>query len=727
MKRFVTLLAFFMALHTIAQSKVSKSIDLLLAQNVRFEKFSLFAKSPTIENTDTQKAVHRATYAKLLMQPLDQMMQNRYDYIELEIPYLEETVTLQLYKVNLFAEGFHVDTDKAHNVQYNQGVHYRGRIKGDEQSVAAFNFFDGGCNGILSGSVLTNVVVGKLDRLDNQNDYIIYSDTDLKEQDHFECKAAQTKASTSTPQANPESILSDRCVTMYFELDYNLYQQNSSNVNTTTNWMASVFNNVQTIYSNEGITIALKSVFIWTTPDPYNGIGTDSTDYLDAFEALRPVYDGDVGQLLGIDPGSLGGVAMFVGGLCNVYGYSYADINLSFSTVPTYSWTVKVICHEFGHTLGSQHTHACAWNGNNTAIDGCGPLAGYDSNGNCPDGPIPSSTVKGTIMSYCHLLAGVGVNLANGFGPQPTAAILNRVNTSLCLSSDCINICANSVTNIQANVGISTATITWDDINPNMNHWWVSVTPYPIAPAIWVEVTTNSYTAEDLIPNTFYRIRVQPACSPVGTNFNMTTQVLQTGAQYCDGITMTNPTTFGLYFSNLNYIRTITPSLPNQKIRLNFSEFGFGADDYLYLYDGNSTAAPDLSNGGFTGSVNPGEFTSTAPDGSLTLRFLSNGSYSEGSLGYIAFADCISTLGTKTHEAPIDFAYYPNPTKGWVVIESKIPMTEVAVYNVTGQLLHRQSPHVLRTQIDVGAFATGTYFFTLKFNDRQANFKIFKM
>ena len=47
--------------------------------------------------------------------------------------------------------------------------------------------------------------------------------------------------------------------------------------------------------------------------------------------------------------------------------------------------------------MGSSHTHACVWNGDNTAIDGCAA-----TEGSCARGGIPPSN-GGTIMSYCDL------------------------------------------------------------------------------------------------------------------------------------------------------------------------------------------------------------------------------------------------------------------------------------------------------------------------------------
>jgi hypothetical protein len=95
--------------------------------------------------------------------------------------------------------------------------------------------------------------------------------------------------------------------------------------------------------------------------------------------------------------------------------------------VPTYSWTIGVFTHELGHNLGSPHTHACAWNGNNTAIDGCSQVEGTCARPGLPAG-------GGTIMSYCHLTS-VGINFNLGFGSQPSNLILNRFNSASCLTN----------------------------------------------------------------------------------------------------------------------------------------------------------------------------------------------------------------------------------------------------------------------------------------------------
>src|SRR5678815_583155 len=112
--------------------------------------------------------------------------------------------------------------------------------------------------------------------------------------------------------------------------------------------------------------------------------------------------------------------------------------------------------------MGSRHTHACVWNGNNTAIDGCGPSAGYPYEGNCNNAPIPGN--GGTIMSYCHLVP-AGINFSNGFGPQPTNVILNNYNSATCLSA-CIGggLCFASSNTNTLNVTTSTADFVWESV-----------------------------------------------------------------------------------------------------------------------------------------------------------------------------------------------------------------------------------------------------------------------
>lgn len=713
-----------------SQQEVPKKVAELIARKAKFEVLTPFIETSNVSNSETSKVVDKASFATLNFDEVNKIVSNKYENIELEIPYQGKTIHAFLYKVNLFSEGFHVDTDKSKNINYQKGVYYRGMVKDDLNSIVSFNFFKNECNGIVSNTELSNLVIGKLEKANNVLDYIIYRDEDLKILNNSGC---QTKDDVETEQKTTQkNVQSTRCVTMYFEIDNNLYVSNGSNSTTTTNWMTSVYNNVQTLYNNDGITTSLKSMYIWTTLDPYQNIGTSSSAYLSKFHQVRPVFDGDVGQLVGIDPGGLGGVAANINGLCKTSNYSYSDVNFSYSAVPTYSWTVQVITHEFGHLLGSPHTHSCIWNGNNTAIDNCAAVGiGASAEGySCYVAPgiIPSATTKGTIMSYCHLVSGIGIGLSNGFGLQPKNRILNAVNNGTCLSTDCVSTCINKIISSNVlNINSTSATLNWTETGGTISSE-VSVFPLSSTSGIWETPTTNSVVKNGLTPNTYYKAVFRNICS--GGLIGATSSIIfVTSGDFCSGIPLTDSGgATGNYRDDELIVRTIIPTNPNAKAKITFTAFDLEVDyDYLNIYNGPNVTFPNLTGTalGFTGTTIPAPIESTATDGSLTLKFYSDSGVVNA--GYEATVSCSTVLGTNTFDSLIDFSYAPNPTTNAVSITSKTEISEVDVYSITGQLLYQSKPNDLRTNVDISSFSNGTYFFKLKFAEKEVNFKILKM
>lgn len=731
MKKILTIISLFSFTFLFAQHEVGKKIQELEKQKTIFKPFSVLNVVQKAADNNLNKVVANATIATIKANVVNDIVSNKYQNIELAIPYNGKIVTVDLYQVNLLAEGFHIDTDKQKNISYQKGVYYRGIVKGDYTSIVSFNFFNNECNGIISNNELSNLVVGKLDKANNKTDYIIYADANLKVLNDSQCSLkVDESAAVDLPMDSNKSVTSARCVTVYFEIDYDLFTNNNNSTTTTSNWMTSVFNNVQTLYNNDGITVALKSIYIWTSLDPYDGIGTSSSDYLYKFNEVRPVFDGDVGQLVGIDDGGLGGVAVVTNGLCSQDNFSYSDVNIGYLTVPTYSWTVEVITHELGHLLGSPHTHRCIWNGNNTAIDNCAGVAlGTSAEGySCMTTPptLPSTTEKGTIMSYCHLVSGVGISFNNGFGSQPAARILSAVNGGACLSTDCINTCINTITSVSIdNVTTTSATINWIDSGTSFTSWQVALYPLGGTATNWITVNTiPTYSAINLVANSYYVVEVRPNCSAglvSGTKIIM----FVTASDFCNGLVFADTGGTSSNYADLEtVVRTIVPNVPNNNIVLTFSEFNFELDyDYLSVYNGNTTAATLL--GKFTGTTIPGPFTSSAADGSLTVKYTSDQFLNFS--GFVANISCAPSLSVNNYNGYIDFSYYPNPTNGKVMITSKTPIAEVLVYNVTGQLLYDSKLNDLNANVDISSYAVGTYFFKLKFDgDKEANFKLMR-
>jgi hypothetical protein len=341
------------------------------------------------------------------------------------------TMELELVKVNIFAPGFTVNVaSTGKEVVGNLGAHYRGIVKGDNTSVAAISVFENEVMGFFSTQADGNVVLGRLTGNNPNDRHVLYNDRDLKAKDNFSCDTDDSDALNL-----PSSIIDEpsqespavTCVKMYVEADYPILVDKGS-VTAVRNFVTGIFNQSATLYNNDTIPVALSQLVIWDVPSPF--VGTTTTQLLDQFTALRNGnFRGDTGHLLSYRVQN-GGVA-WTDILCSGGNQrtAYSGIDPDFMNVPTYSWTINLFTHEAGHNLASPHTHACAWNGNNTAIDSCAAVEG-----NCPSPGNPPG--GGTIMSYCHNVQGVGINFANGFGPQPKALILQRIAAGACLT-DC--------------------------------------------------------------------------------------------------------------------------------------------------------------------------------------------------------------------------------------------------------------------------------------------------
>lgn len=117
-------------------------------------------------------------------------------------------------------------------------------------------------------------------------------------------------------------------------------------------------------------------------------------------------------------------------------------------------------------------------------------------------------------------------------------------------------------------------------------------------------------------------------------------------ADSCFGLATDSGGSGGNYQDNENFlVRTYYPTEPSAKLELDFLDFDTEAGfDFLWIYDGNSTSAPSL--GVYHGSGDPGVFTSTASDGSLTLEWFSD--TSNTGAGWRALLSCVHPIAAGT-------------------------------------------------------------------------------
>ncbi|HMW38675.1 MAG TPA: M12 family metallo-peptidase [Saprospiraceae bacterium] len=380
------------------------------------------------------------------------LLRSKPTYLALDLPLPDNTIGhLLLIRQEVYGpESRLLTPDDPVGQPMQGGVFYRGIIEGDERSLVALSVFEDELMGVVSNDRLGNVIIGRQhipgqDR--SQTPHVIYQESALPIRAPFQCGTDELPILPNVAGLNPGAVNTypTRCksVKIFLECSYRLFTDRGSSQGAVQAYMTGLFNVVKTLYANEKVVIEISDIMVWTSQDPYLTTTLANIIY-DYANRRKNNFNGTLAQLVTTFPIQQQGGIAFVDGMCKTWDgqsgpLSFAFINNTYSSLPTYSWSVEVMTHEMGHNFGSWHTHSCVWGPNHDSqIDNCQPA----DIGSCNNGVAPNG--GGTIMSYCHLTS-YGINFSKGFGTEPGDILRNSFATKSCIPSTFTPVASHSI------------------------------------------------------------------------------------------------------------------------------------------------------------------------------------------------------------------------------------------------------------------------------------------
>ncbi len=158
----------------------------------------------------------------------------------------------------------------------------------------------------------------------------------------------------------------------------------------------------------------------------------------------------------------------------------------------------------------------------------------------------------------------------------------------------------------------------------------------------------------------------------------------------------------GAYANDENFTKTFYPASGTSALMFNFSMFDIeNGYEKLYIYNGTSTSAAQITGSPFSGTVSPGSVIATNAQGALTFRFTSDNMVTKP--GWAADFYCVDL------SIPPDCATNPSPAMNAVVQVSPVTLswsfipnaTEYEVYMGIGSL-----PSLPSTTVNTNSWTT---------------------
>ena len=419
------------AMSSHGQSMLQQKVDDVRA-SAPSVSHSLLSRVASVSAAHTG-SLHYAEHYELSEIALSAMISSPQEALEIVVPYRGKSYELQLVPNHLRTVGYEVKLPHGGAWTQSKNYYYHGTITGQE----------GWATLAIMGDKVRLLIAhshGNIEIIPHADYYIGYQTTDIKTPKSYTCgvehDAKHIKSTTSDSRAAAD------CLELYIEADYQSYLDNGSSVAQTEAWALSIMNDVSTIYGTIGISLSVSGLLVRTASGPYAS-STNKTELRTAFvDELQGNYEGRVALLFSTRD-LQGGLAYGIGGYCADYPsfpgpFAVAtSMSSTLTPYPSYSFNVQVVAHELGHVLGARHTHACVWNDNDTQIDDCGNVWATNNDftpegATCYDEEAPILPASGTVMSYCDLVTGVGIDLANGFNPEVGTLLATNFQNALC-------------------------------------------------------------------------------------------------------------------------------------------------------------------------------------------------------------------------------------------------------------------------------------------------------
>jgi hypothetical protein len=307
-----------------------------------------------------------------------------------------------------------------------------------------------------------------------------------------------------------------------------------------------------------------------------------------------------------------------------------------------------------------------------------------------------------------------------GFGEQPGALIRQTVDSKACLAGNCATDCAITISTMAVSditkTGV-TATIT----DPTSTQWKYRVIKMDGTVVKSGDTTTKIINITGLSPNTFYKVEVGTDCSIAYQR----SQIILTEDDWCGKTITDSGGANGNYTNGEIWTKTFYPDDPNQKLKINFTEFDLeNGADYITLRNGLVNSPVFTGAAKLTGATIPGPYQSTHSSGAITLVFRSD--YAVNSPGFKANLSC-SVLEVDDVSNSKNLLLSPNPVKSNFKIDGHIKIESVKLFDTSGKLIKEFDKNsISKNDYNVSKLKTGNYLIMIKTEKESISKKLIK-